>query len=240
MTLWAPHFAQFPKASPIVVHSEGRTMAAAILFASLYDRPVHIAHVARREEILLIRQAKESGIPVTCEVTPHHLLLTAEAADAAMPRGRSEVRPALGTPRDIEALWANLSVIDCIATDHAPHTLEEKDGTNPPPGFPGLESALPLLLTAVSEGKLKRKPHVQDAHRTEIFHLPDQPETWVEVDDEWVGEIRAAKQQTRCGWTPFEGWRVKGRVERVVLRGAEVFRDGQVLAAPGFGRDLRA
>ena len=63
--------------------------------------------------------------------------------------GRLEVRPRLATQKDVDALWANLDVIDCFATDHAPHTLEEKNSQNPPPGFPGLETILPLLLTAV-------------------------------------------------------------------------------------------
>ncbi|HEX2698156.1 MAG TPA: amidohydrolase family protein [Anaerolineales bacterium] len=76
MTLWMPHFQNWPKDRPLVVHSESRTLAAAILFAALYDRPIHIAHVSLREEILLIKAAKEKGIKVTCEVTPHHLFLT--------------------------------------------------------------------------------------------------------------------------------------------------------------------
>ena len=77
MTLWMPHFEKYPKQYPIVVHAESRSMAAAILFAAIYDRPIHIAHVSLKEEILLIKAAKEKGIKVTCEVTPHHLFLAA-------------------------------------------------------------------------------------------------------------------------------------------------------------------
>ncbi len=76
MTLWAEHFANWPKTAPIVAHAEARTMAAVILMATLFDRPVHIAHVSLREEILLIRRAKEAGLQVTCEVAPHHLFLS--------------------------------------------------------------------------------------------------------------------------------------------------------------------
>ena len=73
MTLWQePHFEKYPKHLPIVVHSESRSMAAIILVAAIYDRPVHIAHVSLKEEILLIKAAKERGIKVTCEVCPHH------------------------------------------------------------------------------------------------------------------------------------------------------------------------
>ncbi len=240
MTLWMQHFAAWPRHLPIVAHAESRSMAAVILVAAIAARPVHIAHVSLREEILLIRAAKERGIPVTCEVAPHHLFLSAED----LPRlgaGRGEVRPRLAARADQQALWDNLDVIDCFATDHAPHTLEEKDGPNPPPGFPGLETALPLLLTAVSEGRLSIDDVIARCHTNpaRIFGLPPQPETWVEVDPDARWEIRAAHTFTRCAWTPFEGMPVRGRVTRVVLRGQEAYRDGQVLAAPGSGRNVR-
>jgi carbamoyl-phosphate synthase/aspartate carbamoyltransferase/dihydroorotase len=240
MTLWMEHFRRWPRELPIIAHAEARTMAAVILLAAIYDRPVHIAHVSLREEILLIRQAKESGIKVTCEVAPHHLFLTNQDI-STIGDGRSEVRPRLASPTDQQALWDNMSVIDCFATDHAPHTLEEKSGPNPPPGFPGLETTLPLLLTAVHEGWLTLDDLVQRmvTHPRQIFNLPDQPETWVEVDPDEVWEIKAAETFTRCGWTPFEGRKVRGRIRRVVLRNQEAFRDGQVLAKPGTGSNLR-
>ncbi|MEW6085330.1 MAG: amidohydrolase family protein [Chloroflexota bacterium] len=249
MTLWQPHFEKFPKDSPIVLHSESRTMAAGILFAAIYDRPVHIAHVSLKEEILLIKAAKEKGIKVTCEVCPHHLFLTA-ASPSPSGRGkrgegelagRKEVRPRLATKEDVEALWANMNVIDCFATDHAPHTLAEKDSENPPPGFPGLETLLPLLLTAVDLRRLTLDDIIQKSvfNPRKIFHLPEQPETWIEVDEDATYEIKAANQFTRCGWTPFEGWQVKGKVRKVVLRGRVAFEDGNVLVEQGYGRNVR-
>ena len=72
-----------------------------------------------------------------------------------------------------------------------------------------------------------------------IFNLPEQPDTWIEVDPDAEYTIRAADAHTRCGWTPFEGRRVRGRVERVILRGQVAYEDGKVLAQPGAGRDLR-
>ncbi len=240
MGLWQEHFAAWPKSRPLVAHAEGRTMAAAILMAALYDRPLHLAHVSTREEILLIRAAKEKGIPVTCEVTPHHLFL----CDADLPHlgpGRGEVRPRLAAPADRDALWQNLDVIDCFASDHAPHTLAEKDAPNPPPGFPGLESALPLYLTAVSEGRLTIEDIVARCvtNPQRIFNLAPQPETWIEIDPAYRGEIRAGNTFTRCAWTPFEGYPVRGRLVRGVLRGREAYRDGEVLSAPGAGRNVR-
>jgi len=240
MTLWMKHFETWPKDRPIVAHAESRTLAAVILMAALYDRPVHLAHVSLREEILLIRAAKEKGLQVTCEVTPHHLFLTLEDIPR-LGQGRSEVRPRLATPADRQALWDNLEVIDCFATDHAPHTLAEKDGENPPPGFPGLETALPLLLTAVHEGRLSLEDLVQRMYDNprRIFKLPEQPGTWIEVDLDHTWELRASEMQTRCGWTPFEGMRVCGRVRKVTLHGTIAYQDGTVLAPPGSGHNIR-
>jgi len=244
MTLWMPHFQNFPKEYPVVLHSESRTMAAGILFAAIYDRPVHIAHISLKEEVLLIKAAKERGIKVTCEVCPHHLFLSKEDIPAISHGhpGRGEVRPRLATKEDVDALWQNMDVIDCFATDHAPHTLEEKDSDNPPPGFPGLETLLPLLLTAVDDGRLTIDNVIQKSvtNPRKIFNLPEQPETYVEIDEASTYEIKAKDQFTRCGWTPFEGWQVKGRVRRVVLRGQTAFEDGKILVEPGFGKNIRA
>ena len=88
MTLWMPHFQSYPKNMPIVAHSESRSMAAAILFAAIYDRPVHIAHISLKEEVLLIKAAKERGIKVTCEVCPHHLFLTMKTCTQPSPNSR--------------------------------------------------------------------------------------------------------------------------------------------------------
>jgi dihydroorotase-like cyclic amidohydrolase len=247
MTLWMQHFQRWPKQLPIVTHSESRTMAAVILLAAIYDRPVHIAHVSLREEILLIRAAKERGLQVTCEVTPHHLFLTAPHASPSPDErgiegeGRFEVRPRLASQSDVEALWDNLEVIDCFATDHAPHTLEEKAGPKPLPGFPGLETALPLLLTAVADGRMTIDDLIlrMVTNPRKIFSLPEQEQTWIEVDTAAQWEISARNLYSRCGWTPFEGWKVRGKVKRVVLRGQEVFRDGLIFARPGYGINVR-
>ncbi len=243
MTLWQPHFAKYPKEYPIVLHSESRTMAAGILFAAIYDRPVHIAHISLKEEVLLIKAAKERGIKVTCEVCPHHLFLTKDDIPAISHGhpGRGEVRPRLATRDDVEALWQNMDVIDCFATDHAPHTIEEKDSDNPPPGFPGLETLLPLLLTAIDLGRLTFDDLIQKSviNPRKIFNIPEQPETWVEVDENASYEIKAGDQFTRCGWTPFEGWKAKGKLTKVVLRGKTAFEDGKVLAVKGSGRNMR-
>ncbi|KAI3364532.1 hypothetical protein L3Q82_011323 [Scortum barcoo] len=240
VSLWMEHFEKWPKQMPIVAHAEKQTVAAILMVAQLYQRPVHICHVAKKEEILIIRAAKQKGIQVTCEVAPHHLFLCEDNV-ADIGDGRAQVRPMLGTNEDMEALWENLDIIDCFATDHAPHSVEEKNGEHPPPGYPGLETMLPLLLTAVSDGRLTLDDIIRRLYDNprRIFNLPVQENTYVEVDleQEWV--IPQAMQFTKSKWTPFQGMKVKGKVRRVVLRGEVAYIDGQVLVPPGYGEDVK-
>ena len=236
------HAERWPHDRPLLCHAEGSfAIAAAIMAAHVSGAPVHICHVSREEEIDLIRRAKDKGIHVTCEATPHHLFLT-EGDAATIGAGRSDVRPRLAREGDRAALRAHLDVIDCFATDHAPHTRAEKDSPAAPPGFPGLETALALYLELVRQGLMSIEGLIDRTvnNPRRIFGLPDQPDTWIEVDpdEEWVA--RGPELFTRARWTPFEGWLLRGRVRRVVLRGAEVYDNGRVLAAPGFGRDVRA
>jgi carbamoyl-phosphate synthase/aspartate carbamoyltransferase/dihydroorotase len=206
--------------------------------ADLYDVPLHIVHVSRRSEIELIRRAKERGVNVTSEVTPHHLFLSIEDLPRLGPRG--DMRPRLATPDDVAALWANLDVVDIFATDHAPHTLEEKAQDTPPPGVPGVQTLLPLLLTAVHDGRLELDDVLTRCvdNPRRIYGLPAQPDTHVEVDVDTPFTLRNEEMFTRVGWTPFAGMQVYGRVERVILRGRTVYEQGQVLAEPGSGQVL--
>ncbi|XP_023687335.1 multifunctional protein CAD isoform X2 [Paramormyrops kingsleyae] len=240
VSLWMEHFEKWPAHLPIVAHAEKQTVAAILMVAQLYQRPVHICHVAKKEEIFIIRAAKQRGIRVTCEVAPHHLFLCEDNV-AAIGEGRAQVRPMLGTREDMEALWENLDIIDCFATDHAPHTVKEKDSENPPPGYPGLETMLPLLLTAVSKGRLTIDDIVKRLYENprRIFSLPPQENTYVEVDLEQEWTIPNHMQFTKSKWTPFKGMSVKGKVRRVVLRGEVAYIDGQVLVPPGYGQDVK-
>jgi carbamoyl-phosphate synthase/aspartate carbamoyltransferase/dihydroorotase len=204
--------------------------------AALYDRYVHFCHISRRQEIEPIAAAKGRGLPVTCEVAPHHLFLTESDAARLGPLGH--MRPLLGTQDDVEALWSHIdNTIDCIATDHAPHTLAEKQTNTPPPGVPGLETSLPLMLTAVQDGRLTmaRLIELMATNPQRLFHLPPQPEAKVQVEMRPT-TISNDGLQTKCGWTPFAGMQVAGRVRQVTVAGRSVYEEGQVLAAPGSGR----
>jgi carbamoyl-phosphate synthase/aspartate carbamoyltransferase/dihydroorotase len=234
------HMKRWPHNRPLMCHAEGRTVAACIMVAHVMQRPVHICHVSRADEIDLIRRAKDKGIDVTCEVAPHHFFLSEDDAPT-IGSGRHEVRPRLAKGTDRSALRASLNVIDCFATDHAPHTLSEKDSANPPPGFPGLETALPLYLELVREGLISIEGLIDRCvnNPKKIFGLPDQPDTWIEVDPDADWIAHGQSMFTRAKWTPFEGWTMRGKVKRVVLRGVEAYRDGEVLVQPGFGEDVR-
>jgi len=234
------HAATFPRHVPILAHAEEHSLASALLVAHLAERPVHVCHVSRKVEIELVARAKDKGFDVTCEVCPHHLFL--DEHGHRIPAGFCEVRPVIGTPEDVGALWQHLDTIDCFATDHAPHTREEKASGRPPPGFPGLETALPLFLTAVHEGKLQiadiEAKMALNVRR--VFGLPVQDETYIEVDPDERHVFEPERGESRAKWSPFEGVPLRGRVLRVVLRGDEAYADGRVVGAAGAGRDVRA
>jgi carbamoyl-phosphate synthase/aspartate carbamoyltransferase/dihydroorotase len=194
--------------------------------------------VSRKEHLHLALAAKDRGLPLTVEATPHHLFLTEADAERLGPLGM--MKPPLATAEDQKALWEHLNDFDCIATDHAPHTREEKLGDAPPPGIPGIETALPLLLDALSQGRLDVGRLVELIYTgpARIFPITPPPETWIEVDPEARYELRAGALHSKCTWTPFEGVRVSGRILRTWIRGQLAYELGTVLAAPGTGRDL--
>jgi dihydroorotase len=215
----------------IAFHAEENSMAVGVALAAIFFRPVHFCHVSRKSEIEMIAAAKQRGLPVTCEVTPHHLFLSQEDLPRLGPLG--DVRPTLATRADGAALWEHLlaGTIDCIASDHAPHTLAEKFGRQPPPGLPGLETTLPLMLTAVSENRLslERMIELLAVAPRRIYGLPAQPATWIEVDENAVYTLQNEGLYTRCAWTPYAGRQVTGRVTKVVLRDQTVFENGKII-----------
>ena len=220
---------------PIAVHAEGLSMAIPVGLAQMFGVKVHVCHVATAAEIALVRAAKERGAPVTCEVTPHHLFLDRRDAASLGPLG--QMKPPLAEPEDVAALWENLAVADLVASDHAPHTLAEKRGAQPPPGVPGVETMLPLLLDAVAAGRLDLQRVVEllhDGPRKVYGLVPPQGAVYVDLGGSW--RLQGVDLHSKCGWTPYEGRAVRGCVRRVELRGRTVYEDGGVLAEPGYGR----
>jgi carbamoyl-phosphate synthase/aspartate carbamoyltransferase/dihydroorotase len=220
----------WPRNKVLALHAEGESIVIALSLAAKHRRPVHICHVSRKKDIEKIAAAKREGLPVTCEVTPHHLFLMRSDADRLGPLG--DMRPNLAEQRDVDALWAHLgTTIDMIASDHAPHTLKEKnDPDSLPPGVPGLESTLPLLLTAVSQKRLTMERLVELLHTNpvRIYGLRRQADTWLEIDPHAHTTFPEYPLRTKCGWSPFSGMPIVGRLLKVVLQGRTVYEDGQL------------
>jgi dihydroorotase-like cyclic amidohydrolase len=235
------HFATWHGPGPIVCHAEGLMVPAVIALAEASGQRLHLAHISRAAEIAVIRSAKARGVAVTCEVTPHHLWLTEDDLPRLGPFG--DMRPRLATVADRAALWEGIDdgTVDCVASDHAPHTRAEKNSDQPPPGVPGLETTLLLLLTAVRERRLtiERLIELTDTAPRQIFNLPAQPETWVSVDLDAPRMLAEEGWRTKADWSPFAGLTVRGRVLQTVLRGQVLFDGHNVLATPGHGRNVR-
>jgi dihydroorotase len=231
-------FRAWPAERPLHVHAEDMRLAAVFALAYQQPRRIHVCHVSQAVEIKMIRRAKEQGLPVTCEVTPHHLFLNEQDARALGPYGL--VRPPLRPQSDVDALWSNLDVVDIVATDHAPHTKSAKEAAAPAYGMPGLETALPLMLTAVARRRLTidRVVELLSTGPARLLGVPRPRDSRIEVDldERWTIDSRALL--TRCGWTPFDGMQVFGRVKQVTVRGEVTFEDGTLNEASRSGRTI--
>lgn len=227
-------FAKWPRGKPIMVHAEGETLKKAINLAKKHQQKLHVCHISLKQEVELIKQAKKEGLDISCEVSCHHLFLNQGDAKRLGPYGM--MRPPLSSEEDRQALWDNLDIIDMVASDHAPHTREEKETPGKVVnGVPGLETSLPLLLNAVNEGKLTIEKIIglTSSNPRRIFNVPDQADTFVEVDTTIRYTLNANHLYTKCGWTPFEGKKVTGKVKKVILRGQTVFENGELIGAFG-------
>jgi len=226
---------RWPASRPLLVHAEDTTVAAVLGLIATRPRRVHFCHLSQASELMEIRAAKEKGLPVTCEVTPHHLFLTDQDARSLGPYG--VMKPPLRPRADVDALWTHLGAVDIVATDHAPHSDEEKQQEPPPYGVPGLETALPLMLDAVAAGRLtlERLVDLMAVGPSRIFGLPHGSDSKVEIDPHQSWVIDRNHLHTKCGWTPFDGARVRGRVRRVHIRDQLALDGDVIIAEPGSG-----
>ncbi|MBI5929982.1 MAG: amidohydrolase family protein [Chloroflexi bacterium] len=236
------HFAAWPVGKPIAVHAEGDTVAEILELVRKFHKPTHFCHISTAYEIYLLRLAKEEGLPVTVGVTPHHLYLDEDDARAMGSLGL--MKPLLKTKADQQALWQAISdeVVDVIESDHAPHALIEKYSANPPYGVPGLETTLPLMALAVADERLsvERLVDLVAINPQRIFGLTPPPDTYTLVDLHETYVIDNANMRTLCGWSPFDGIKVHGRVMEVWVRGQYVFDGENVLVEAGFGQNVAA
>ncbi len=222
--------------------SEVAAVARDILLAQATGGRLHIAHVSCAGSVEWIRWAKEKGINVTAEVTPHHLLLTHASLVGFNPMAK--MRPPLRTPDDCRALLQGLQegVIDVIATDHAPHNLEDKsrDFFEASFGVSGLDFSLSLLfseLVRVGPLTLSQLVDRYSCRPAEILGLPGgtlkpgAPADIVIMDPEADYLIDPAAFYSKGKNTPFAGWRCKGKPVMTFVGGALKMRNGEVLSS---------
>jgi dihydroorotase-like cyclic amidohydrolase len=225
---------------PVAVHAEGATLAAVLALVRETRVRVHFCHVSMAGEIELLRAGKNEGLPISVGVTPHHLYL--EAADRERLGGFAMVKPPLKTTADREALWAAVldGTVDTIESDHAPHTRAEKESHDPPFGLPGLETTVPLMVTAMRERGLgaERLIELLATNAQDIFGLVPPPDTYTLLETDASYVISDERLLCSPGWSPYSGMRVWGPVREVRIRGRVVYDGEQVLAQPGEGRRL--
>jgi len=188
----------------------------------------------------LLRQDKPSW--VTAEVTPQHLMLNTSAYEKI--GTLAQMNPPLRSPHDNEVLWQALidGVIDFIATDHAPHTLEEKaqEYPNTPSGIPGVETSLPLMLTAAMQGRcsVAQVSHWMSTAVAKAYGIPKKgaiapgyDADLVLVDLETYRPVLREELVTKCGWSPFEGWNLTGWPVTTIVGGQLVYDRGKLNTA---------
>ena len=238
-----------PSSHPVWRDDESALLATRriLKLAREAGRRIHILHVTTPAELELIAQHKDVA---TCEVTPQHLTL---AAEDAYPRlgTFAQMNPPIRSAAHREGLWRwlNQGVPDVIGSDHAPHSREEKEQPYPasPSGMPGVQTLLPLLLDHVAKGRtsLARLVDLTSAGAQRVFGLIgkgriavgwDADFTIVDLNSEWT--VQSDWLASKCGWSPFEGMRLRGRPVGTVIRGRRVMWDSE-LTGPAVGRPLR-
>lgn len=199
-----------------------RATTKALDLAREYGTEVYFCHVSTKEELELLKDAKQDQMLVYIEVTPQHLFFTDKDYDTL--GTKIQMNPPVRSQEDHNALWIaiNEDWIDVIGTDHAPHTLQEKAKPYPesPSGVPGVETRLPLLLNAYNQGRISLNKIVEltRSNIDSIFNLEPQKDL-VLVDLNLKKEVRDQDQKTKCGWSPYSGRVLQGWPLHTILKG---------------------
>lgn len=212
--------------SPFAARS---AVKAVLHLAKKCNAQVHITHVSTAEEIEELQKFKSELVSADC--TPHHLFLTQSAyAD----RGNFvKINPPLRTNKDRQALWKALheGIIQVVASDHAPHTKTEKEQSyeKAPSGVPGVETLLPLLLDAVNHGEVTLEEVIKwtSANPAKLLGFRNKGKIEIGADADLViidmdNGQEVGKLKTKCGWSPFSGWKLKGWPLLTVVNGKTV------------------
>ena len=236
----------FQNSGLVLVHAENEMIDKAIELNQKYGKGLYVCHIPSAEELKKVIEAKKDSNlnnemqPIYAEVTPHHLFLNEEIRESSE-RNKMLLRmkPELRKKSDNEFLWkaVNEGLIDTIGTDHAPHLIEEKM-EKVTFGMPGVETSLALMLTAYNEGKIEL-PAIQKLmckNPAEIMKIARRGKLKegyyadvivVDTEKEWIAGVDDTLE-SKCGWTPYENWKLKGKNIMTIVNGEIVYENGKI------------
>ena len=241
------------KSAPPIV--EDLSVAGILVFAELFGNRVQIVHLSSYKAAQLVKEAKTKGINVSVETCPQYLFLTLEELDRHGPFAKCN--PALRTAEEVENLWPYLldGTIDVIGTDHSPYIPAEKevgqeDIFRATAGVPGLEAMLPLMLTAVNQGRLTLPAlaRLMSDRAAQLFRLPgkgqiapgfDADLTLIDMNADWTFDRHQTLSKGGRNMYAYHGRPLRGRVATTMVRGQVVYTDRRIVIEPGHGRCLR-
>lgn len=235
----------FKNSKLVLVHAENEMIDKAVEYNKNYGNGLYVCHIPSKEELKKVLEAKKNPElntgkhPVYAEVTPHHLFLNEEIREST-DRNKMLLRmkPELRTKKDNEFLWEALNngEVDTIGTDHAPHLISEKL-EKITFGMPGVETSLALMLNAYNEGKVKLEmiQKLMSENPARIMKISKRGKLEegyyadviaVDLDKEWTVGVDDAIE-SKCGWTPYENWKLKGKNVLTIVNGKVVYQNNK-------------
>lgn len=246
----------FENSELVLVHTENEMIDKAIELNKNYGKGLYVCHIPSAEELKKVISAKKNKElntkehPIYAEVTPHHLFLNTEIRESTE-RNKMLLRmkPELREKSDNEFLWEaiNQGEVDTIGTDHAPHLISEKL-EKITFGMPGVETSLALMINAFNEGKIsletiqklmcenpakimkiEKRGKLQESFFADIIVVDTQKDWIVGVDD---------TIESKCGWTPYENWKLKGKNTMTIVNGKIIYENGKINDIPK-GKEIK-
>jgi allantoinase len=246
-----PDVKRHERSRPAIV--ESTAVASLLGVASSLATRIHIAHVSSKHTVELLREAKAKGLPVTAETCPHYLFFTDEVLERVGPYGK--INPPLRSEEDRVALWDGLldGTLDVVATDHAPFTSQEKEAAwgdilEAPPGHPGVEFLLPLMLSEALKGRLSLHKAVEliSTKPAQLFNLyPQKGTLWPGADADitlydprskvTVDRKKGFSRAAECNRL-YDGRTLQGEVFATIVGGKIIYQEGTIIGSAGDGR----
>lgn len=225
LSVVAAYFGSWTTDKLITTDAKGPDLASCLLFASLHNRALHVTDLQGEGDITIVSLSKAKGLKVTCDVSIYSLFFD---------RDQFPGSARLPSAKDRRTLWKNIEVIDAFSIGELPYFLTEEQGQLAS-AWSGIEEALPLLLTAVGEGRLTLEDVQKRLHDNpvRIFGLPNKVHTHVEV----VIGRKTPFKNSHTSWSPLDGQTVNGTVHRVLIHDQTAFVDGAIVVSPS-GRDI--